>query len=45
MSEGNIKPGMIVSGPLIPEPIEVLAVLPMGSSLRLMAVGKCSQND
>jgi len=39
MSEGNIKPGVIVSGPLIPEPIEVLAVLPMGSSLKVIGRG------
>jgi len=30
---------MIVSGPLIPEPIEVLAVVPLGSSLKVIGRG------
>ena len=39
MLEGKIKPGVIVSGLLIPEPIEVLAVIPMGSSLKVIGRG------
>lgn len=39
MSEGTIRPGMMVSGSLIPEPIEVLAVVPMGSSLKVIGRG------
>jgi SNF2 family DNA or RNA helicase len=36
----NIKVGNVVSGPLMPEPIEVLAVTPLGSSLRIIGRGK-----
>lgn len=39
MSVGMIKPGVIVSGPLIPEPLEVLAVVPMGGSLKVTGRG------
>ncbi len=39
MTENAIKPGMIVSGPLLPEPIEVLAVVPLGASLKVIGRG------
>ena len=39
MTETRIKPGIIVSGPFIPEPIEVLAVVPLGSSLKVIGRG------
>ncbi|CDH45722.1 Helicase domain protein (fragment) [Candidatus Contendobacter odensis Run_B_J11] len=39
MSEGRIKPGVTVSGPLLPEPIEVLAVTPLGTSLKVIGRG------
>ncbi len=39
MSAGMIKRGMVVSGPLLPEPIEVLALEPMGVSLRVIGRG------
>lgn len=39
MSAGMIKPGVIVSGSLIPEPLEVLAVVPMGGSLKVIGRG------
>ncbi len=38
MSEA-IKPGCVVSGPLLPEPVEVVAVTPMGASVRLFGRG------
>jgi hypothetical protein len=31
--------GAIVTGPLLPEPIEVLATVPMGSALKVIARG------
>ena len=38
----NIRPGSIVSGPTLPEPIEVLVVLPMGQSLKVIGRGRRS---
>jgi len=35
----QIKPGSVVSGPTLPEPIEVLAVVPMGESLKVIGRG------
>ncbi|MCP5127470.1 MAG: DUF3883 domain-containing protein [Gammaproteobacteria bacterium] len=39
MSQGKIKAGMTVSGSLLPEPIEVLALVPMGTSLKVIGRG------
>lgn len=39
MTENTIKPGMTVSGPLLPEPVEVLAIVPLGSSLKVIGRG------
>jgi len=39
MSTSNIQPGVIVSGPILPEPIEVLATVPMGDSLKVIGRG------
>jgi superfamily II DNA or RNA helicase len=38
----EIRIGSIVSGPILPEPIEVLATLPMGSSLKVIGRGRSS---
>ena len=38
----EIKQGRIVSGPTLPEPIEVLATLPMGDSLKIIGRGRSS---
>jgi superfamily II DNA or RNA helicase len=35
----QLVPGAIVTGPLLPEPIEVLATVPMGSALKLIGRG------
>lgn len=35
-----IRPGSIVSGPTLPEPIEVLATIPMGDSLKVIGRGR-----
>lgn len=36
----EIKPGSIVTGPTLPEPIEVLATVPMGISLKVIGRGR-----
>lgn len=36
----RLKPGCTISGPLFPEPVEVLAVVPMGASVRLLCRGQ-----
>ncbi|HEX4415844.1 MAG TPA: helicase-related protein [Lacipirellulaceae bacterium] len=38
-AKNSIKPGCLVSGPTLPERIEVLAVVPMGESLKLIGRG------
>jgi len=35
----DLVPGAIVSGPLLPEPVEVLATMPMGGSIKLLGRG------
>lgn len=43
MSSGSlIKPGSIVTGPTLPEPIEVLATMPMGTALKVIGRGRNS---
>jgi hypothetical protein len=38
-STNNIRPGSVVSGPVLPEAIEVLAIVPLGDSLKLIGRG------
>lgn len=38
----QIKPGCIVTGPTLPEPIEVLATVPMGTSLKVIGRGRAT---
>ncbi|MSR26655.1 MAG: helicase, partial [Planctomycetaceae bacterium] len=38
-SKPSIKPGSLISGPTLPEHIEVLAVVPMGQSLKVIGRG------
>ena len=33
------RPGSIVRGPTLPEPVEVLAVVPLGDSLKIIGRG------
>jgi SNF2-related domain len=40
MSDAQIRAGCTVSGPFIPEPIEVLAVVPLGTSIKIIGRGK-----
>lgn len=39
VSAQPLKPGVVVSGPLLPEPVEVLAVTSLGGSVRLIGRG------
>ncbi len=36
----NIQPGSIVTGPTLPEPVEVLVTMPMGSALKIIGRGR-----
>jgi len=38
-TENSIKPGSVVSGPTLPERVEVLAVVPLGQSLKVIGRG------
>src|SRR5688572_25901514 len=42
MSSNNteIRAGCIISGPTLPEPVEVLAIVPMGASLKIIGRGR-----
>lgn len=35
----QLKPNVIVRGPIFPEPVQVLAVVPMGKSIKLIGKG------
>ncbi|MDE2100037.1 MAG: DUF3883 domain-containing protein [Patescibacteria group bacterium] len=39
MSSDEIHVGSIVTGPLLPEPVEVIAVVPLGESIKLIGKG------
>ena len=34
-----VRPGSVVHGPTLPEPVEVLAVIPLGGSLKIIGRG------
>ncbi len=40
MTSQTIKPGSIIRGPTLPEAVEVLALVPMGESLKIIGRGK-----
>jgi hypothetical protein len=35
----QLRVGSVISGPFLPEPVEVLAVIPLGESIKLIAKG------
>jgi len=39
VATGDIKPNTIVRGPIFPEPVQVLVVVPMGESVKLICKG------
>ncbi len=38
----NLKPNLIVKGSILPEPIKIIAIVPMGDSLKLIGEGLAS---
>lgn len=40
MNAADLKPGIIVRGPMLPEPIEVLVVTPLGDVVKLTGAGQ-----
>jgi len=39
MTWDNLRVGAVVSGPLLPEPIEIVAFVPLGDSIKLVGKG------
>lgn len=39
MNKNELKPNMIVTGPLFPEPIQIIVIIPMGSATKLVGKG------
>src|SRR5438309_10375075 len=39
MSPPSLRPGSIVRGPTLPEPVEVLALVPLGESVKIIGRG------
>lgn len=39
MSPPNFRPGSVVRGPTLPEPVEILALVPLGDSLKIIGRG------
>src|SRR5262249_28343008 len=40
MNVSDIHVGSIITGPLLPEPVEVLAIVPMGDAVKLIGKGR-----
>lgn len=40
MNGGDLKPGIIIRGPMLPEPVEVLVVVPVGDSIKVTGAGQ-----
>src|SRR5688572_31818511 len=40
MKSTDLKPGMIIHGPILPEPIEVLVVTPLGNVVKIVGAGQ-----
>src|SRR5256885_2455944 len=40
MNANDLKPGIIVRGPVLPEPIEVLVVTPLGDMIKIVGAGQ-----
>ena len=40
MNLADLKPGLIVRGPMLPEPVEVLVVQPLGEGVKLTGAGQ-----
>ena len=42
VKSGDLKPGLIVRGSVLPEPVKVITIVPMGDSLKLVGEGMTS---
>ena len=42
MKTGDLKPGLIVRGSVLPEPVKVITIVPMGDSFKLVGEGMTS---
>ena len=40
MKLDDLKPGIIVRGPMLPEPVEVLVVTPLGDAVKVVGSGQ-----
>jgi hypothetical protein len=40
MNAIELKPGIIIRGPVLPEPIEVLVVTPLGEVIKIVGAGQ-----
>jgi len=40
MNGSELKPGVIVRGPVLPEPVEVLVVTPLGDGIKIVGAGQ-----
>jgi hypothetical protein len=40
MNIADLKPGIIVRGPMLPEPVEILVVTPLGEVVKLTGAGQ-----
>jgi hypothetical protein len=40
MNASELKPGIIVRGPVVPEPVEVLVVTPLGDVIKIVGAGR-----
>jgi hypothetical protein len=36
---GELKPNVVVRGPILPEPVQVIVTIPMGASIKLVGKG------
>jgi superfamily II DNA or RNA helicase len=42
MNTSELRPGIIVNGPVLPEPVEILVVTPLGDAIKIIGAGKNS---
>ncbi len=40
MNASELKPGIIVRGPVLPEPVEILVVTPLGEVIKIVGAGQ-----
>jgi len=39
MTRDQLKPNIIIQGPVFPEPVQVITIVPMGESIKLIGKG------